>query len=298
MIRIPSDIDKDFKIFLLNKGVPKTSFYYYCKWLQYYLDFCQKYNFQQSEQESLSQFINKLQEKNQTLEQQKQASHSISLYYELMRFSSIETKGVFKKEVEIKSTKQEEPNLVQDKWKKLYINLKEEIKIRHYSPKTLKTYSQWVRQFQGFMRNKEPQSLSNADVKEFLTFLAVKRKVAASTQNQAFNALLFLFRHVINKEFGNFKDVVRAKRKPYIPVVLSREEIDNIIEHLSYPYNLITKLLYGCGLRLFECLNLRVHNFNFDNSILTIHDGKGQKDRTVPIPEKNCKGTENASCIC
>jgi len=143
VIKIPSDIDKNFKIFLLNKGVPKISFYYYCKWLRYYLDRCKKYNFQQSDQKSVSQFINKLQEKNQTLEQQKQASYSISLYYELMRFSSIETKGVSRKKEEIKSTKQEEPNLVHYKWKKLYINLKEEIKIRHYSPKTLKSLSDW-----------------------------------------------------------------------------------------------------------------------------------------------------------
>ena len=78
----------------------------------------------------------------------------------------------------------------------------------------------------------------------------------------------------------------RAKRRPYIPVVLSREEVDRIIENLRYPYHLVVNLLYGCGLRLFECLNLRVSCFNFDTGILTVHDGKGQKDRTVPLPEK------------
>ncbi|MBL7189365.1 MAG: integron integrase [Phycisphaerae bacterium] len=119
---------------------------------------------------------------------------------------------------------------------------------------------------------------------DFLTFLAVKRKVAASTQNQAFNALLFLFRHVLKKEYGDFRDVPRAKRKPYIPVVLSRDEIDRIVEHLEYPYDLVVQLLYGCGLRLFECMNLRIQCFNFDAGILTVHDGKGKKDRTVPLP--------------
>ena len=116
--------------------------------------------------------------------------------------------------------------------------------------------------------------------------MAVKRKVSASSQNQAFNALLFFYRHVLKKEFGDQKDVPRAKRRPYIPVVLSREEIDSIIENLTYPYDLVVKLLYGCGLRLFECLNLRVGCFNFDTGILTVHDGKGQKDRTLPLPEK------------
>jgi integron integrase len=113
----------------------------------------------------------------------------------------------------------------------------------------------------------------------------VTKKVSASTQNQAFNALLFFYRHVLSKEFGKIEGVVRAKRKPYIPVVLSREEIDAILTHVSPPYDLVVKLLYGCGLRLSECLHLRVHCFNFDARIVTVHDGKGQKDRTVPLPE-------------
>ena len=128
--------------------------------------------------------------------------------------------------------------------------------------------------------------LTPQDVKDYLTFLAVEKKVAASSQNQAFNALLFFFRHVLKTELGDFKEVPRAKRKPYIPVVLSKDEIDRIIENLSYPYNLVVQLLYGCGLRLFECLVLRVGCLNFDTGILTVHDGKGKKDRTVPLPEK------------
>ena len=118
-----------------------------------------------------------------------------------------------------------------------------------------------------------------------MTFLAVKRNVSASSQNQAFNALLFLFKNVLKKDFGEIKDVPRAKRKPYIPVVLSREEIDTIISNLAYPCDLMVKLLYGCGLRLSECMNLRVGCLNFDTGILTVRDGKGKKDRTVPLPE-------------
>lgn len=171
-------------------------------------------------------------------------------------------------------------------WKAEYARLANEIQVRHYSPKTLKTYTHWLGQFQTFTRSKDPGTLSSSDVKEFLTFLAVTRKVSASTQNQAFNALLFFYRYVLNKEFGKLEGVVRAKRKPYIPVVLSREEIQAILTHLAPPYDLVVKLLYGCGLRLFECLHLRVQAVNFDAGILTVHDGKGQKDRTVPLPEK------------
>jgi integron integrase len=164
--------------------------------------------------------------------------------------------------------------------------LEDEIRVRHYSSKTLKTYKGWVQKFQIFTRSKNAELLSSDDVKEYLTFLAVKRKVSSTTQNQAFNSLLFLYRHVLGREFGKLDGVVRAKRKPYIPVVLSREEIDSILRFLEPPYDLVVKLLYGCGLRLFECLGLRVQCMNFDAGILTVHDGKGKKDRTVPLPEK------------
>jgi integron integrase len=170
-------------------------------------------------------------------------------------------------------------------WQTEFTRLAEEIKVRHYSPKTLRSYQLWLRKFQAFTRSKPPESLSVTDVKEFLTWLAVKRQVSASTQNQAFNGLLFFYRHVLQKEFGKVEGVVRAKRRPYIPVVLTREEIETILSNLTQPFDLVAKLLYGCGLRLFECLNLRVQSLNFEAGIITIHDGKGQKDRTVPLPE-------------
>ncbi len=169
-------------------------------------------------------------------------------------------------------------------WDKLIDNLAAEIKTRHYSRKTLKAYADWSRKFQSYLRNKPPDELSATDVKAYLTYLAVQCRVSASTQNQAFNALLFLFRHILKKDFGEHKDIPRAKKSKYIPVVLSRKEIDAVLKYLGHPYDLAVKLLYGCGLRLFECVKLRVMNFNFDAGILTIH-GKGGKDRTVPIPQ-------------
>ncbi len=173
---------------------------------------------------------------------------------------------------------------VSPEWDKVISDLAAEIKTRHYSRKTLKAYALWGRQLQKFLRSKPPSGLSSTDVKEYLTYLAVECHVAASTQNQAFNALLFLFRHVLKKDFGDMRNVPRAKKSKYIPVVLSRREIDAVLEHLYYPYNLVVKLLYGCGLRLFECLQLRVQSFNLDEGILTIH-AKGKKDRTVPLPQ-------------
>lgn len=149
----------------------------------------------------------------------------------------------------------------------------------------MKAYRGWTRHFQTFTKSKDYRALTQQDVVDFLSYLAVEKQVSASSQNQAFNALLFLYQHVLKKEFGEIKGVARAKRRPYIPVVLSREEIELIFDHLCDPIDLIAKLLYSCGLRLFECLNLRVHCFNFGAGILTVHDGKGKKDRTVPIPQ-------------
>jgi integron integrase len=170
-------------------------------------------------------------------------------------------------------------------WTDLYARLREEILVRHYSPKTLKSYTGWARKFQSFVRNGNPSELTVEDAKAFFTFLAVERNVSASSQNLAFNSLLFLFRHVLKQDFGKVEGVVRAKQRPYIPVVLSREEVDRLIAHLPVPCARVAKLLYGCGLRLFECLKLRVQDVSFDLGVLTVHDGKGKKDRTLPLPE-------------
>jgi integron integrase len=170
-------------------------------------------------------------------------------------------------------------------WDAVIEKLAEEIKTRHYSRKTLKAYADWCRKFQIYLKDKPPDSLSAEDVKAYLTYLAVRSKVSASTQNQAFNALLFLFRHILKKDFGDHKDTPRAKKSSYIPVVLTRKEVDAVISRLAPPYDLVVKLLYGCGLRLFECLKLRVQNFNFDEGVLMVMDGKGKKARTVPIPQ-------------
>lgn len=169
-------------------------------------------------------------------------------------------------------------------WDDCYKALKEEIALRHYSPKTLKTYRGWISQFQKWLGEKLPEDVDSADARGFLSHLAVEKNVAASTQNQAFNALLFLFRHILKREYDIGDNVPRARRTKYIPVVLSRKEVDMIIDKLRIPYRLIVELLYGCGLRMSECINLRVNDLNFDECIITVHRGKGGKDRTVPLP--------------
>ena len=175
----------------------------------------------------------------------------------------------------------------------VYDGLTSAIKVRHYSPKTLQAYQIWTQKFQTFTKSKDPQLIAMDDIKGFLSFLAADKKVAASSQNQAFNALLFLFRHVLEKDFGKVEDVVRAKRKPYIPVVLSRDAVDRIIARLNAPYALVVKLLYGCGLRLFECLQLRAQDLNVV-IFATASPATCCRRTTTFAPFRNCWGT--ATC--
>jgi len=316
MIDIPPKIASTYNGFLVKKGIPQKLHTFYRKWLRYYLDFCQKYTSGQTGKNSLSAFISELRDKNQSEFMQKQARDAVVVFHE-MRVGSPKSAGFEGKSgagILEKNTTVIKPanrhyagrkynafrrkggkelvigeSAIKKKtgadWTGLYNELERAIKIRHYSPRTLQSYRGYVRQFQGFTKSKPPELLDVEDVKDFLSYLAIKRKVSASSQNLAFNGLLFLFRHVLGKEFGKIDGVVRAKRKPYIPVVLSRDEVDKVIGCMKYPRSLVVKLLYGCGLRVSECAGLRVQNFNFDSGILTIHDGKGKKDRTVPIPE-------------
>jgi len=170
-------------------------------------------------------------------------------------------------------------------WDAIIALLADEIKTRHYSRKTLQHYANWSRKFQSYLSHKDPLQLSSQDVKSYLTYLAVQCKVSSSTQNLAFNALLFLYRHILKRDFGDHKDIPRAKKSTYVPVVLSRDEIQDVLARLVRPYQLIAKLQYGCGLRCFEAMKVRVKDFNFDAGLLTVK-GKGGKSRTVPLPNR------------
>jgi len=159
------------------------------------------------------------------------------------------------------------------------------LRLLHRSYRTEQAYIGWVRQLYRFTKRRSPYSLESKDVKDFMTYLAVERNVAISTQNQAFNSILFLFRYVLDKKIDDISEAVRAKGNRRLPVVLSKQEIGRLFEHMSGLYLLMAKIIYGCGLRLRECLQLRIKDIDFERNAVTIRSGKGDKDRETVLPE-------------
>jgi len=158
------------------------------------------------------------------------------------------------------------------------------IRIRHYSPRTEKSYVYWIRFYIRYSGMKHPLELDEDDVGRFLSFLAIKRKVSPSTQNIALNAIVFLYKNVLDRPLGKIINGVRAKRSRNVPVVFSRDEVHRILEQLEGKYRLIACLLYGSGLRLLECLQLRIKDIDFDRNELVVRRGKGNKDRVTVLP--------------
>jgi integron integrase len=167
---------------------------------------------------------------------------------------------------------------------RLLDRVREALRIRHYSRRTEEAYVAWIRRYILFHGKRHPGELGGPEVTRFLSSLAVDGRVAASTQNQALSALLFLYRDVLGVELPWLDDIVRAKRPTRLPVVLTRDEVRVVIRHLSGPPRLMACLLYGAGLRVLECCRLRVQDLDFAANQIVVRGGKGDKDRTTMLP--------------
>ncbi len=159
------------------------------------------------------------------------------------------------------------------------------IRCKHYSIRTEESYINWIKRYIFFHNSKHPKDMGATEISSFLTHLATQKKVAASTQNQALCALVFLYKEVLKVEPGTLQDLVRAKKPPKLPVVFTREEVKALLLHLDGVHWLMGQILYGAGLRLLECLRLRVKDIDFGYRQIIVRDGKGSKDRTTMLPE-------------
>lgn len=294
---------------------------FYIKWLRFYLDFCDKYKHDYHDVSSLPLFIRKLQSKKQSPAYLKQAEDAIKIYFQLpdkkekkgnpssgfknnstrnqtgpaslpvdaviceTGDSSIKITDTVQTSQNLSSIHSASANNAAAAWEKVYDRLKEEIELRHYSKKTLKSYLLWTKKFSSFNKDVNPATVSDKELRNYLTHLTSGLKVSAATQRQAFNAMMFLFRKVLKKNPGDLSSTPRPKRRNTIPPVLTREEVKAIIALLRYPFNLMAKIMYGCGLRISECMNLRIQDINFDTGMVIVHRGKGEKDRSIPLPK-------------
>lgn len=167
----------------------------------------------------------------------------------------------------------------------LLTQVKEAIRVRHYSRRTEEAYVKWTRRYILFHRKRHPLEMADAEVSAFLTHLAVERNVAGSTQAQALNALVFLYRHVLEKPLGDEINAVRPSKKPRLPVVLNPDEVSSLLAQLNGTRWLVCSLLYGAGLRLMEAVRLRVKDIDFRQQTIIVRSGKGDKDRATMLPE-------------
>ena len=167
---------------------------------------------------------------------------------------------------------------------KLLDRVRHAIRLRHYSRRTEEAYVTWIRRYIVFHRKTHPAQMGASEVSQFLTWLAVGRQISASTQNQALSALLFLYKAVLTIEIGVVPPVVRARTPERLPVVLGRDEVGALLKQLTGTERLVVVLLYGAGLRLEECLELRVKDLDFDRQQIVVRQGKGRKDRVTMLP--------------
>lgn len=169
---------------------------------------------------------------------------------------------------------------------KLLDQVRDVIRKRHYSIRTEQAYIDWIRRFILFNKKRHPKDMGEKEISQFISHLATDRNVAASTQNQALNAIVFLYKQVLNVDLGDFGHMERARKPERLPTVMSRDEAGRILSSMEGIHQLMAKLLYGCGLRLMECVRLRVKDIDFEQNHIIVRDGKGMKDRSTMLPEQ------------
>jgi site-specific recombinase XerD len=178
-------------------------------------------------------------------------------------------------------------------WEDILVKTRDVLRLKQMALNTEKTYLSWIRRFQRYLGAKPPQDLSFEDMRRFLSHLAVEGEVASSTQNQALNAILFLYRHILDIDTGEEIDAVRAQKRRRLPVVLSNSEIQSVFSAMEGTPCLMAMLTYGCGLRLRECLNLRIKDLDLERSMVIVRSGKGDKDRRTVLPSRLHDALEN-----
>jgi len=260
-----------FESFLLKKGATKTQYVpYYVKWVADCYGYLEQALSERLNSEQRQRFLSQM-GKNHEDWQVKQADTALRMYEYFL------SRG--KKTGEGMTSDQE------NEWNILEKKMCEALRLRQRSLSTEKTYLNWVRNFKSWLGDKSTSALKGEDLQDYLSHLSVEKRISPSTQNQALNAIVFFYRHVLDKKIDNEVSAVRAKHRRHLPVVLTAKEIQTIFEHLEGISRLMAMLIYGCGLRLLECLRLRVKDISMEQNTVIVRSGKGDKDRRTILPE-------------
>lgn len=265
------------KYLLSNKLVPEKNVQFYALWISKFLSFSNK-NENFTTEIKIKKFLEYLSKNERVKEWQvEQANTALGLYI-----------NVFLKGDKSLTTPNQDKSLKFKDFNSLIEKLREILRLKHYSYSTEQTYIEWAKKFHRYILDTkkdifEIDNLDSKDVRNYLSYLALKQRVSSSTQNQAFNALLFLFKNVLNVELSDLGDTVRAKRGLKLPVVLTVSEIQELFKYVKGKNLLIIQLIYGSGLRLMELARLRVKDIDFDSNLIFVRSGKGDKDRSTML---------------
>ena len=262
----------DFKAYILSSRIAnEKSADFFVHWVTGFYRYCSKDPDDMVTQEVIDEYLTYLAKRKEDW-QVRQASDAIQIYL------------FFKKRNERESYREKGDGKAQ--WKTVAEEMRHALRLRHRAARTEEAYLSWLRKFYMYLNGKAPYSIDSSHVKDFMTYLAVEKNVAESTQNQAFNAILFLYRHVLDKPIDDIRDAIRADRPKRLPVVLTKEEVKQLFSCMSGTDLLIANVMYGTGVRLSECLQLRVQDLDFSRGVIIVRMGKGKKDRETVFPER------------
>jgi hypothetical protein len=275
----------EFQKFLIVKNiVPKKNVPYYAYWVSRFLSFSNNNN-DILLNLRICQFLEKLREDQKISDWQvQQADTAINVYLNNYLEGDV---SIFYPEKK-KAQKKDSLEFYQE-YKDIVHKMREALRLRHYAYRTEQSYLDWVKKFYHYVNNTRGDSekfgFDSKRVKDFLSHLAINKKVAASTQTQAFNALLFLFKNVLNIDLEDISNTVRAKRGIKLPVVLGVDEVEALFKEIEGASLLMLQLLYGSGMRIMELVRLRVQDIDFESNLIIVRSGKGDKDRATMLPK-------------
>ncbi|MBW1645863.1 MAG: integron integrase [Deltaproteobacteria bacterium] len=265
---------------VIKTGVSEDKAVWFVHWAEKFAKAIKGKPLRQRSRQDIEDFLDNLKKTGKKW-QVKQAGEAIRVLYE--NFLQFEPLNGKEENFRDAGTKVRE---AKKRYAKELAALKSALRIHHYSLRTEQAYEQWTARFMAFHDLKNPEQFADREIKEYLDYLAQVRQVAASTQNQALNAVVFFYREVLGREAGDFDDFIRAKRPRRLPVVLTRDEVESLLAEMEGIYRLQAGLLYGSGLRLMECLRLRIKDIDFKQGQIMVRDGKGQQDRITVLPQR------------